>query len=261
MGHYNLLSVGQDAKTVKGEKHGFLTACLALSPHTLGGGPTVCPHSTPGCRAGCLFNAGRASFFQEINPARQRKKDLFHESRDAFLALLVLELGAFEAECQRKGMTPSVRLNMMSDIRWEKLGVPQKFPEMGFYDYTKWPLSGRKGTPDNYQLVYSLSEHPKSWTRALEYIASGHSVAVVFRTEEQKLEAIDHGFRGLAVLDGDQHDIRRWDSAPIVGLRAKGIARHDTTGFVMDYEPTMSIPTMAVLEMAMKRDVATATAA
>lgn len=45
-----LLSINQDAKTIKGMKRGWLTAIMYLAPHTLGGKLTVCPKSTPGCR-------------------------------------------------------------------------------------------------------------------------------------------------------------------------------------------------------------------
>ena len=35
-----------NAKTIKGESEGYLTGILYLAPHTLAGGPNVCPHAT-----------------------------------------------------------------------------------------------------------------------------------------------------------------------------------------------------------------------
>ena len=70
-----LLSFDGNAKTVKGQKKGFLTGILYLSPADESGisGFNACPKSTPGCRASCLYTAGRASLFPLINQARARK--------------------------------------------------------------------------------------------------------------------------------------------------------------------------------------------
>ncbi len=50
-----LLAIGTDAKTVKGEKKGYLTGIMYMIPDD-----TLCPASKiAGCREGCLVSAGR----------------------------------------------------------------------------------------------------------------------------------------------------------------------------------------------------------
>jgi len=42
-------------------------------------------------------------------------------------------------------------------------------------------------------------------------------------------------FKGLKVIDGDTHDMRFLDKPnSVVGLKAKGIARQDTSGCVIN---------------------------
>ena len=44
-------------------------------------------------------------------------------------------------------------------------------------------------------------------------------------------------FKGLEVIDGDEHDMRFLDKDNVVvGLKAKGKARNDYSGFVIDNE-------------------------
>ena len=60
-------------------------------------------------------------------------------------------------------------------------------------------------------------------------IAAGMNVATVFR------KALPATHMGLPVYDGDDSDLRFLDPAGvIVGLKAKGRAKKDTTGFVVD---------------------------
>ena len=72
---------------------------------------------------------------------RQAKSDYFLEDRAGFLEQLHRELDNFERLCDRQGVKGAVRLNVLSDIQWEKLGVPQAHPGLLFVDYTK--LSAR----------------------------------------------------------------------------------------------------------------------
>ena len=54
-----LLNVGANAKTIKSDLGGeYLTGVLYLSPAKTSG-YQVCPSSTAGCRAACLYTAGR----------------------------------------------------------------------------------------------------------------------------------------------------------------------------------------------------------
>ncbi len=58
---------------------------------------------------------------------------------------------------------------------------------------------------------------------------NGNNIAVVFR------KSLPKTFKGFKVINGDNHDLRFVDgSGVIVGLTAKGKAKKDTTGFVID---------------------------
>jgi hypothetical protein len=137
------------------------------------------------------------------------------------------------------GLTPLVRLNGTSDIRWETIPVIvdgkeyrnifEAFPEIQFYDYTK--IANRKGIPENYDLTFSYSGVMSYQSYAKQAIDSGMRVAVVFRS----IEVIPSRFIGLPVVPGDNSDIRHLDpKASIVALYAKGKAKKDTSGFVID---------------------------
>jgi hypothetical protein len=60
-----LLSVSEDAKTIKGEKKGVLTGILYLAPINLSG-YHVCPKATTGCSSACLFYSGRGFLIMYI---------------------------------------------------------------------------------------------------------------------------------------------------------------------------------------------------
>ena len=51
-----LLNIDNNAKTVKGQKYGFITAILYLAPSTQSGF-NVCPLASEGCKNACLYSA------------------------------------------------------------------------------------------------------------------------------------------------------------------------------------------------------------
>ena len=81
----SLLSVDTNAKTVKGQKRGYLTGILYLAPSNESGAINVCPHASAGCRAACLYTAGRGSF-GNVKQARINKTLFFADDRKAFVA-------------------------------------------------------------------------------------------------------------------------------------------------------------------------------
>ena len=179
----NLLSVGNDAKTVKGEALGFLTGILYLLPSDQSG-------------------------YQVCSMAN------------------------------KLGLSPRVRLNGTSDIRWETVrftvdgteydNIFQMFPDVIFYDYTK--DANRSELPSNYDLTFSYSGVDEFQPYVEKALAKGMRMAVVFRKEDQ----IPATFRGIPVVSGDKSDVRDLDDqGVIVGLYAKGKAVYDTTGFVV----------------------------
>jgi hypothetical protein len=242
-----LLSVSADAKTVKGEALGYLTGVMYLAPAKLSG-YNVCPKASDGCSAACLgWYAGRANIVAKgkgtnnIRDARIAKTKRFFEDRKGFMVQLCKEVEALVRKAERDGMTPVVRLNGSSDIPWERVpiqgdgrdvasapNIMAMYPDVQFYDYTK--RSNRKDLPANYHLTFSLAEDNDG--EASKAMANGMNVAAVFHTVPERFEI---GLKGgpAVVVDGDASDLRFKDpKGVIVGLKAKGDARKDTSGFV-----------------------------
>ena len=250
----SLLTTG-NPKVAKGSKHGILTAIMHLAPERLSG-RNVCPHATDGCAAACLNTAGRggigldADGLNVIQAARIQRTRWFHRDRAGFMAALVADTARHERTAIRHGLRPAVRYNGTSDLPWERWSVTRDgveyphifaaFPNVTFYDYTKWPIRLRPlvaGIP-NYSLTYSCADGEKSETESGRALEAGVNVAAVFAVKRgQPLPSMAVIGGVLAeVIDGDETDLRfldpQSDRGVIVGLRAKGRAIHDRTGFV-----------------------------
>jgi Gene product 88 len=219
-----------NAKLLKGEKLGYLTLGLSLAPHKMSG-VNLCPHASAGCAAACLFSAGMGRF-ENVAAARIAKAKFFNEKPTEFLAQLEKEIAAGVKRAAKIGKTLAVRLNVLSDVAWERLGIIQKFPQVQFYDYTKSPFRAlqfaQNRLPANYHLTFSRSE---SNQQAVETVAAaGVNVAVVFAGK-----TLPASYLGKTVVSGDESDLRFLDAKNvIVGLSSKGKAKKDESGFVVD---------------------------
>jgi hypothetical protein len=235
-----LLAVSADAKTIKGEYLGILTGILYLAPVDLSGFQ-VCPKASAGCKAACLYTAGRG-YYQKTRNARVNKTRWFFLERESFMATLVNDIKSLIRKANRKNMMPAVRLNGTSDIAWEKFAVVkggvtyrnimEAYPNVIFYDYTK--VIGRNAAirQHNYHLTFSLAENNEHDAKiALE---TGYNVAVV--TNIKRKAEKPKTWAGYPVIDGDASDVRFLDAkgGHIVMLTAKGQARKDKSGFVKD---------------------------
>lgn len=208
----------------------YLPYILHLAPAKESGYQT-CPKATTGCAAACLNTAGRGKF-KAVQRARIERTKVFFEQRAEFLAQLVAEIGKAERKAEKLGKTLTVRLNGTSDLRWEVYKafngktIFEVFPNVVFYDYTKIANRDVSNIP-NYSLTFSLAE--SNAADVAKAIENGMNVAVVFR------KAIPETWRNMPVIDGDTDDLRFLDpQGVIVGLRAKGEAKKDTSGFVQD---------------------------
>lgn len=238
----NLLGTAS-TKTIKGEKRGFLTGILYMQPADMSG-RNLCPGSSPGCRAACLYSAGRGAF-SSVQAGRARKTALFLNDRERFMSLLVNDIEALIRRAAREGLEAVVRLNGTTDINWLTIAVQRNgrtfanvfeaFSDdaVRFYDYTKRPALARRpasSLPANYDLTFSRSETNDAI--ALEALENGHRVAVVFDTSKGR--PLPETWNGRPVVDGDETDLRFLEPAGVVaGLRAKGRAKHDASGFVV----------------------------
>jgi hypothetical protein len=220
----------ENAKTVKGESLGYLTGILYLAPADESGVINTCPMASAGCKADCLFTAGRAEIFPHIIEARIRRTRELVADRAAFLDTLRADIAALVRKAARENLTPAVRLNGTSDLYWLVKILAPEFSSVQFYDYTKLPRPYAREFA-NYHLTFSLSEN--NWREAEDALQHGTNVAVVFDTKKGR--ELPASWRGYQVIDGDTHDLRflNGHQSAIIGLRAKGRAKKDNaTGFV-----------------------------
>jgi hypothetical protein len=217
-----------NSKIIKGFQKGFITYGLHLAPSTLSG-RNVCPNASPGCAEACLNTAGRG-MMNMVQEARINKTNKFFDNKYEFVLQLVKDIKAGIRFATRKEMSVCFRLNLTSDIRWEKYGIMQEFSKHQFYDYTKSKKRMEqflsRDMPYNYHLTFSRDETTDT-AFIKEVIKKGGNVAVVF-------DEIPKTWEGMPVVSGDDHDLRFTDPhGKIIGLVAKGKAKHDNSGFVV----------------------------
>jgi len=223
-----LLSKGYtNAKTAK---NGLDTLILYLAPFTQNSkGINLCPKATAGCAAACLFTAGRGAF-SNVAQSRMNRTEYYLHERPRFLSQAAKQIN----RAAKKVDKLAVRLNGTSDVKLvEMLTLAHDIePNVVFYDYTKIERkAGFRKTVQghDYIVTYSFSESPDAIPNALQVLNRGGNVAVVFRKQ------LPDTFLGYPVIDGDQSDIMMlYNRNVILGLKAKGKAKKDTTGFVID---------------------------
>ena len=232
-----LLSDGStNAKTKKNSLKSFI---LYLSPYTQNSfGKNLCANATKGCIDSCLFTAGMGSF-SNVQKARIAKTDYLLSDKEAFLDQLTKELLYHYAKAKKAGERVAVRLNGTSDLdfftllqKYAQLDVTKLADHMSFYEYTKNInyIKRWEGAP-NITYTFSKSENNASLIPAA--IAYGANVAAVFRKELP--ETYNVGGTEIPVIDGDTSDIiMLYNKGKIIGLRAKGKAKKDYSGFVID---------------------------
>ena len=215
-----------NTKLEKGSKLNWNTKGLSLAPANLSG-KQLCPHRSAGCELACLNTAGMG-IFSNVQEARINKAKFLIERRADFLAALNKELQLLHKKAL-KGEKIAVRLNVLSDLPWHNMIDMSAFPALNFYDYTPnlarmiQFLNGE--LPANYHLTFSRKENNQA---KVELVAAmGGNVAVVF-------DKLPKTYLGKEVIDGDATDLRVLDpKGVIVGLKAKGKGKKDTSGFVV----------------------------
>ncbi len=212
---------------------------LSLAPYNISGRNT-CSHASPACASDCLFYSSMG-MYPSVQKARIQKTKEFFANPQAFARNLISEIKQNKQSANRKGWSLAVRLNVLSDLRWETIKVDGKsvfehFPKVKFFDYTKNPeryqayLDGKM--PANYHLTFSRSE--TNHDKAMEFLANPKAtVAVVF--DVRKGKALPKQWEGYPVFDGDISDMRWRDpKGHVIGLKAKGTLRSAAdTGFVI----------------------------
>lgn len=260
IGFYNLLTPdGYNPKTAKGRARGISTVIMHFAPARQSG-YNVCPHASIGCTGACLNHAGRGGInldsdgLNEIQRARIARTLIYFLNRFVFNAIFVTEVEQHRRRAIANGWKPAVRPNGTSDQPWERLKmnptpgrdartILEMFPDVQFYDYTKSvkrALANARGEhPNNYHLTFSRSETNESDCR--EVLATGGNIAVVFKIcdcnrpcHHEMPDGLE--YMGHPVISGDHDDLRYLDPAGVVvGLKAKGPAKTDASGFVVDF--------------------------
>ncbi len=206
-------------KTIKGEKYGYVTYILYMSPYNQNSkGVNLCPHASAGCSKACLFKSGFGGIYAGVEQGRINKTEWFLNNRKEFMLALDKEIGAAITRHKGKAIV-TFRLNGTSDIRWEKIKVRdgknifELYPDVQFYDYTKNPKRFDIELPKNYDLTFSRSED--NHDVAMGLLARGYNVAMVFNR-------IPETYEGYRVISGDESDLRFKDpKGVIIGLKYK----------------------------------------
>lgn len=229
----NLLSKGStNSKTAKNSIKTFI---LYLAPHNLNNkGLTLCKDASKGCIASCLYSAGRGKF-SNVQSSRINKANYFVTDKKVFLTQLLKEIKKEIKKASDKDEKIAFRLNGTSDIDFLYLLNKNldfdiellNYDKVYFYDYTK-SIARAKRYKDfrNYTLTFSKSEtNDKEVKEALNL---GINVAAVFK------DNLPQKYKGIKVIDGDLSDLEMIKHKNIIlGLKAKGDAKKDTTGFVI----------------------------
>lgn len=238
-GKNKLLSPGKsNAKTAKND---LVSAIMYLAPADQNSkGINICPAADT-CKLPCLFTAGRGRF-NNVQEARIARTELYIRDRQSFAESLVKQLSKLYAKAVNKGIKIAVRLNGTSDLDFvailknrtgidilEAYGVTlqDSAPGLILYDYTKLIGKVRKYAGTKYTLTFSYQ--PGNDADCLEALSLGCNVAAVFR------KALPASYFGAQVVDGDVSDIVMLEeSGKVLGLKAKGPAKKDRSGFVID---------------------------
>lgn len=247
--------LNDNGKTRKGE--GVSTVGLSLAPHTANGlkGFDVCPRASTDCRANCLgTEAGGNRMFPDSALASKIVKTHFLAMHPHHAArLLDHEIGQHVKAAKKSKMIAGVRLNVTSDIPYEKFAKAlfARHPTAQFYDYTKMHKrvldQESPDHPKNYHLSLSHTGtgHAESNDRyAIEALNRGHVVAMVYQRGKDvphptHVEDVKTGKR-WRVANGDDDD-NTFDrhatigeskkKGVVSGLKLKGVKNEDAGAF------------------------------
>lgn len=224
-----LLSEGTtNAKTAK---NSLRTLILYLAPAFQNSkGRNLCPKASAGCLAACLFTAGRGRF-NNVQQARVNRTEYLLEDRREFLAQLAQEINKAAKQEQKKGAALAVRLNGTSDLKLvEMLTTAHEIaPSVIFYDYTKIrQKAGDRVTTQGHRYAVTFSRSETNEAEAIDVLKQGGNVAAVFAGPLPKT------WQGFEVVDGDASDLEMiYHKGKVLGLKAKGDAKRDRSGFVI----------------------------
>lgn len=250
-----LLSANSKLRKAPGKAGRYRAIGLAMAPANYSG-RELCAWRTAGCTLACNGFWSGMNVTISTRLALIGRALLWNNFRSLFVEKLFRELSNFDKLCARSGVLPAVRLNVSTDIVWERL-LPElftEFPTLSLYDYTKALPKHRPTLPRNYTLCHSFNERTTS-ADVRDIIDSGRNVVIAFDSAyapQRKLWGAlpasvrftnDSGLDfELPVINADRHDIRLTavDGRGVVqGLHGKsGRSRVDSavdSGFMLHH--------------------------
>jgi hypothetical protein len=232
-----ILSANSKLKKLPGRAGRYRAIGLAMAPANYSG-RELCQWRTVGCTNACNGFWSGMNVTSSTRLALIGRAVLFHYFRDIFSSKLRKELENFSKVCNRAGLIPAVRMNVSTDVVWERLfpWIFEDFPGIRFLDYTKALPRHRSILPANYSLCHSFNE--KTTVADVETIVTaGRNVVIAFDSAyapsrglwgalPKSVRFIDSSGREftLPVVNGDRHDLRLPDMdgrGVVVGLHGK----------------------------------------
>lgn len=232
-----MLSANSKLRKLPGRAGRYRAIGLAMAPAAYSG-KDLCAWRTDGCTAACNGFWSGMNVTVSTRLALIGRAILFNYFREVFAEKLRGELSNFAKLCLRLGLIPAVRLNVSTDVVWERIlaGIFAEFPMIRFLDYTKALPKHRPMLPANYSLVHSFNE--KTTTADVEsIIQAGRNVVIAFDSAYAPSRglwgAIPRAVRfkdssgrdfTLKVVNGDRHDLRLADMdgrGVVIGLHGK----------------------------------------
>jgi hypothetical protein len=230
----NLLSKG--TSNTKTAKSSLKTYILYLAPYNQNSkGINICPKASKGCAAACLFTAGRGRF-DSVKNSRINRTEYFLHDKERFCLQLAGELIKINKAAKKSGEQVAIRLNGTSDLdfiyllkKYAKLD-PFTLDQLIYYDYTKI-LGKVKKYIDETRYILTFSRAEDNHEEALKALELGANISAVFSGD------LPEYYKGAKVIDGEQSDIVMiYNKGAVLGLKAKGAAKKDTSGFVLHTE-------------------------
>lgn len=232
-----ILSANSKLRKLPGRAGRYRAIGLAMAPAAYSG-KDLCAWRTDGCTEACNGFWSGMNVTPSTRLALIGRALLFNYFREVFAEKLREELRNFAKLCARLGLIPAARLNVSTDVVWERIlaGIFAEFPTIRFLDYTKALPKHRPTLPANYSLVHSFNE--KTTTADVESIVrAGRNVVIAFDSAyapsrglwgalPKTVRFTDSTGRDftLPVVNGDRHDLRIPDMdgrGVVVGLHGK----------------------------------------
>lgn len=180
------------------------------------------------CAEHCVTAGSWLAGQDNVQQARHARLRLFETNWDAYATLLLRDVEALGRRVRRHNQTLAVRLNVGSDVAWERI-LPDAFWEAvarsggHAYDYTK--RIDRVGwlVPSVYRTTYSATSATRRST-VERLLDRGDTVTVVLPQPANRHDkSVPEEFAGFPMISGDATDDRYLDPPGVlIGLSAKG---------------------------------------